>query len=46
MLCISFRKVPSKLAAKVANNISIQVIGIGAGDAVDGQVLVFTICLV
>ena len=33
-------KVPSKLAAKVANNISIPVIGIGAGDAVDGQVLV------
>ena len=33
-------KVPSKLANKVAKNISIPVIGIGAGDGVDGQVLV------
>lgn len=33
-------KVPSKLAEKVAKNISIPVIGIGAGDCVDGQVLV------
>lgn len=33
-------KVPSKLAKKVAKNISIPVIGIGAGDGVDGQVLV------
>tara|TARA_B100000925_G_C22001280_1_gene471418 strand:+ start:1579 stop:2397 length:819 start_codon:yes stop_codon:yes gene_type:complete len=33
-------KVPSKLAEKVAKNISIPVIGIGAGDGVDGQVLV------
>jgi len=33
-------KVPSKLAAKVAKNISIPVIGIGAGGNVDGQVLV------
>lgn len=33
-------KVPSKLAKKVAQSISIPVIGIGAGDGVDGQVLV------
>ena len=33
-------KVPSKLAEKVAKNISIPVIGIGAGDGVDGQFLV------
>lgn len=33
-------KVPSKLAKDVAKSISIPVIGIGAGDGVDGQVLV------
>ena len=33
-------KVPSALAQKVAENISIPVIGIGAGSGVDGQVLV------
>ncbi|MCF6297043.1 MAG: 3-methyl-2-oxobutanoate hydroxymethyltransferase [Flavobacteriaceae bacterium] len=33
-------KVPSKLAKEVAQSISIPVIGIGAGDGVDGQVLV------
>ena len=33
-------KVPAKLAQKVAENISIPVIGIGAGNGVDGQVLV------
>ena len=33
-------KVPAKLAQKIAENISIPVIGIGAGNAVDGQVLV------
>jgi len=33
-------KVPAKLAKKVAENISIPVIGIGAGGGVDGQVLV------
>ncbi len=33
-------KVPSKLAQEVAESISIPVIGIGAGDGVDGQVLV------
>ena len=33
-------KIPAKLAADVAKNISIPVIGIGAGGGVDGQVLV------
>lgn len=33
-------KVPASLAEKVAKSISIPVIGIGAGDGVDGQVLV------
>lgn len=33
-------KVPAKLAREVAESISIPVIGIGAGDGVDGQVLV------
>jgi 3-methyl-2-oxobutanoate hydroxymethyltransferase len=33
-------KVPSKLAQKVAESLTIPVIGIGAGNAVDGQVLV------
>lgn len=33
-------KIPAHLAAKVANSISIPVIGIGAGGGVDGQVLV------
>ena len=33
-------KIPSKLAKEVANSISIPVIGIGAGNGVDGQVLV------
>ena len=33
-------KVPSKLAQKIAKSISIPVIGIGAGNGVDGQVLV------
>jgi len=33
-------KVPAKLAKKVAENIDIPVIGIGAGSGVDGQVLV------
>jgi 3-methyl-2-oxobutanoate hydroxymethyltransferase len=33
-------KIPAKLAKKVAESISIPVIGIGAGHEVDGQVLV------
>ena len=33
-------KIPAKLAAKVANKLDIPVIGIGAGNQVDGQVLV------
>jgi 3-methyl-2-oxobutanoate hydroxymethyltransferase len=33
-------KIPADLAAKVAQSISIPVIGIGAGGGVDGQVLV------
>jgi 3-methyl-2-oxobutanoate hydroxymethyltransferase len=33
-------KIPSKLAKEVADSISIPVIGIGAGNGVDGQVLV------
>lgn len=37
---IVLEKVPAKLAEEVAQSISIPVIGIGAGNAVDGQVLV------
>jgi len=37
---IVLEKVPAQLAQKVAESISIPVIGIGAGDGVDGQVLV------
>ena len=37
---IVLEKVPAKLAKKVAKNLSIPVIGIGAGANVDGQVLV------
>ena len=33
-------KIPAKLAQRVAESISIPVIGIGAGGGVDGQVLV------
>lgn len=33
-------KIPAKLAAKIAKNLIVPVIGIGAGNAVDGQVLV------
>jgi 3-methyl-2-oxobutanoate hydroxymethyltransferase len=33
-------KIPAKLAAKVSSELSIPVIGIGAGNGVDGQVLV------
>src|ERR1035437_632320 len=37
---IVLEKIPAKLAAQVAKNVSIPVIGIGAGGGVDGQVLV------
>ncbi len=37
---IVLEKIPAELAAKVASKLSIPVIGIGAGGAVDGQVLV------
>lgn len=37
---IVLEKIPAKLAKKVAESISIPVIGIGAGNGVDGQVLV------
>ena len=37
---VVLEKVPAKLAAKVAHELTIPVIGIGAGQEVDGQVLV------
>ena len=37
---IVLEKIPAELAKKVAENISIPIIGIGAGNGVDGQVLV------
>jgi 3-methyl-2-oxobutanoate hydroxymethyltransferase len=37
---IVLEKIPAELATKVAQSISIPVIGIGAGGGVDGQVLV------
>ena len=37
---IILEKIPAKLAEDVANKLEIPVIGIGAGGAVDGQVLV------
>ena len=37
---IVLEKVPAKLAKKVADALTIPVIGIGAGNGVDGQVLV------
>jgi 3-methyl-2-oxobutanoate hydroxymethyltransferase len=37
---IVLEKIPAKLASKVAQSISIPIIGIGAGNGVDGQVLV------
>ena len=38
---IVLEKIPAALAAKVAQMISIPVIGIGAGNATDGQILVW-----
>lgn len=40
VFAIVLEKVPAKLAAKIAKSISIPVIGIGAGNSCDGQVLV------
>ena len=37
---IVLEKIPAELAAKVAKNLTIPIIGIGAGGGVDGQVLV------
>lgn len=37
---IVLEKIPAKLAAQVAKEVSIPIIGIGAGNGVDGQVLV------
>ncbi len=37
---IVLEKIPAKLAAQVAKTVSIPIIGIGAGNGVDGQVLV------
>ncbi len=37
---IVLEKIPAKLAAKVAKELTIPIIGIGAGNGVDGQVLV------
>ena len=39
---IVLEKVPAKLAKEVAKSLTIPVIGIGAGNGVDGQVLVIT----
>lgn len=38
---IVLEKIPAKLAAQVASEVKIPIIGIGAGGGVDGQVLVF-----
>ena len=37
---IVLEKIPAKLAARVAEEVTIPIIGIGAGGGVDGQVLV------
>ena len=37
---IVLEKIPAKLAAQVAKELTIPIIGIGAGGSVDGQVLV------
>ena len=39
-LAIVLEKIPSDLAEKVAKEVNIPIIGIGAGNKVDGQVLV------
>ncbi|MEI3531526.1 MAG: 3-methyl-2-oxobutanoate hydroxymethyltransferase [Bacteroidaceae bacterium] len=40
LFCFGAEKIPASLAAKVSAQLSIPVIGIGAGNEVDGQVLV------
>ena len=40
VFAIVLEKIPSELAARVAREVSCPVIGIGAGSAVDGQILV------
>lgn len=40
VFALVLEKIPAELAAKVAKSVSIPVIGIGAGNGVDGQVLV------
>lgn len=40
VFALVLEKIPAQLAARVANSIKIPVIGIGAGNGVDGQVLV------
>ena len=40
--CMVIEGVKAEVAAKIANTVSIPVIGIGAGNSVDGQVLVFS----
>ena len=37
---MSLKKIPAQLAAKVAKEVKVPIIGIGAGGGVDGQVLV------
>lgn len=40
MLCHCVREIPAELAERVASELTIPIIGIGAGSGVDGQVLV------
>jgi 3-methyl-2-oxobutanoate hydroxymethyltransferase len=40
VFAIVLEKIPSSLAARVAQSVNVPIIGIGAGNEVDGQVLV------
>jgi len=42
---IVLEKIPAVLAGRASQSIKVPIIGIGAGNQVDGQVLFFTICL-